>query len=346
MRAQRSSNLLKALVPWKLALLAAIAVASGCVIPMHRAVVNEVPPQVAAQVTSHFPTDMYRLSSGDVLEFLYLTIPTVTKKPYRISSRDQIDIEYAFHPELNRTVRVRPDGKVSIPRKPDVEVAGMTADEVSKKLREIYKDLLREPEITVTLREFDAKLAEIQRAISTAPFGQAREVRIAPDGNVALPLIPSVKAEGLTVPQLTQDVNKRYQGLIGDIKVSVLLREINGNVAFVDGMVATPGVYPMSGPHTVQHVIALAGGTTPEAEPRTVLVVSKAPDGKYISRTCDLTKLTSVTDFRLKGGDLVYIPRSQISRADVWVEQNIQRLLLFGPWSWGLSADLGRVTTR
>jgi polysaccharide export outer membrane protein len=332
--------------PHTIAVFAAVLVISGCVIPVHRAVVNEVPPQLAQRVTEHFPTSLYRLAAGDILELLYLTIPTVTKKPYQLAVKDQVDIEFAFNPELNRTVRIRPDGHISIPRKKDVYVAGLTADQVSDKLKKIYSDLLRDPEITVTVREFDAKLAEIQRAITTAPFGQAREIRIAPDGNISIPLIPQVRAEGLTIPQLTQEVNRKYGGMIGDIKVSVLLREISGHLAFVDGMVATPGVYPMRGRMTVQQAIAIAGGMRPEAEPRSVLVVSKAPNGRYITRLADMTNLSSMTDYVLGAGDMVFVPRSLISRADVWVDQNIKQLLLFNGWSWGLSSDLGRVTSR
>ncbi|MBM4326202.1 MAG: hypothetical protein FJ118_03470 [Deltaproteobacteria bacterium] len=330
----------------KIAVFATLLTISGCVIPVHRAVVNEVPPHVAQRVTEHFPTSLYRLAAGDILELLYLSIPTVTQKPYQLAIKDQLDIEFAFNPELNRTVRIRPDGQISIPRKKDVYVAGLTADQISEKLRKIYSDLLRDPEITVTVREFDAKLAEIQRAIATAPFGQAREIRIAPDGNIAIPLIPQVRAEGLTVPQLTQEVNRQYGGMIGDIKVSVLLREISGHLAFVDGMVSTPGVYPMRGRMTVQQAIALAGGMRPEAEPRTVLVISKAPNGKYITRLTDMTNLSSMTDYVLGSGDMVFVPRSLISRADVWVDQNIKQLLLFNGWSWGLSSDMGRVVAR
>jgi protein involved in polysaccharide export with SLBB domain len=318
----------------------------GCVIPKHRAVINETPPQMAQCVTKHFPFGLYRLAEGDILEFLYLTIPTVTKKPYRITVRDQVDVEFAFHPEMNRTVRVRPDGKISIPRKDDVEIAGLTADEVKRKLTRIYSDLLKEPVITVSLREFNARLAELQRAIATAPYGQARLITIRPDGQLSLPLITDQPAAGLTVAQLTKEVNKRYQKLIGDITVSVMLREVVGNKVFVDGEVRNRGVFTLKGPTTVQQAIAMAGGTLETAEPRSVLLVSKGPDGRFITRTTDLAALGSNEDYYLGRYDLVYVPRSRIARADAWVDQNIRKLLLFTGWNLGIQADLGRVTTR
>lgn len=318
----------------------------GCVIPQHRGVLNEIPPAMACRVTKHFPSQLYRLAEGDVLELLYLTIPGATNTPYRLQVKDQIDIEFSFHPEMNRTIRVRPDGKISIPRKDDITVVGSTAGEVKRKLTKIYSDILKNPEITVTVREFNAKLDELQRAITTAPYGQARVITIGPDGNIQLPLIANMRAAGLTVPQLSKNVNRTYGNLIRDMQVSVFLKEIVGNVIFVDGEVTSPGVYPIKGPASVQQAIALAGGTKNTAEPRSVIVVSKAPNGRFLTRLTDLTRMTSATDYMLGRNDLIYVPKSTIARADIWVEQNITRLLLFTGWSIGLDTDLGRTTVR
>ena len=123
---------------------------------------------------------------------------------------------------MNRTVRVRPDGKISVPRKDDVVVAGMTADEAKRMLQNLYTDVCREPDITVTVREFNAKLDELQKAITTAPFGQARVIIVRPDGHISLPLVTDIGAEGLTVPELAESVNGVYSRLIPEMKVSVV----------------------------------------------------------------------------------------------------------------------------
>jgi protein involved in polysaccharide export with SLBB domain len=323
-----------------------VTMMGGCVIPHHRAVINETPPEVVNRVTSHFPTSLYRLATGDVLEFIYLTAISASTTPYRLGIRDAIDLEFTYHPEMNRTIRVRPDGKISLPRKDDLRVLGMSADEVRNALKKIYSDLLKDPEITVTVREFNAKLEELQKALTTAPNGQARLVSVRPDGHMSLPLIPDLPAEGLTVPQITEQVNRLYSQVMPNMNVSVILKEIVGEVIFVDGEVGRPGVFSTKGPITVQQAIALAGGTKPSAEPRTVLVISRGPDGKYMSRLTDLTKMTSASDYVLRRNDLVYVPRSTIARADIWVDQNIRQLLLFTGWTMGLQGDFGRVTVR
>jgi polysaccharide export outer membrane protein len=319
---------------------------SGCVVTRQRAVVNETPLPIANHITQYFPTSLYRLAAGDVLEILFLTVPGTTGVPYRLQPKDTVDIEFAFHPEMNRTVRVRPDGKIGIPRKNDVAVAGRTADEVKKDLTSVYSDLLRDPEITVTVREFNIKMEELQRAMSQPINGQGRLVTVLPDGQISLPLVNDMRAEGLTVPEVTKLATEQYRRVFPEMKISVLLREILGNVVFVDGEVSKPGVFTTKNRITVQQAIALAGGTKETAEPRTVLVVSKGPDGRFISRTTDLTKVTSGSDYILQPNDLVYVPMSTIARADIWVDQNIKKLLLFSGWSLGVTADLGRTTAR
>src|SRR5208283_2007831 len=193
-----------------LVILIVVAMMGGCMIPQHRGAVSETPPAVVNRVTQYFPSSLYRLAEGDVLEFLYLTIPGATTTTYKLQIKDQIDVEFTFHPEMNRTVRIRPDGKISIPRKDDVSVVGMTADEVKRMLKRVYSDLLRDPDLTVSVREFNAKLDEIQKAVATAPNGQARLINVRPDGYISLPLVPELKAEGMTVPQLTKIVNQKY----------------------------------------------------------------------------------------------------------------------------------------
>ena len=277
---------------------------------------------------------------------MYLTRPKETTTPYKLQVKDSIDVEFTYHPELNRTVRVRPDGRISIPRKRDVSVAGMTPDQVSAMLKQTYSDLLKDPEITVTVREFGAKLDELQKALATAPYGQARLVTIRPDGRISVPMISDVQAAGLTVPKLTENLNTAYHGLISDMNISVLLRDVVGNLVFVDGQVEKPGVFTMKGPTTVQQAIAMANGTKPTAEPRSVLVINKDARGQMIPKTVDLTRITGGTDYVLSKNDLVYVPRSLISRADIWVDQNIKQLLLFNGWSFGMSTQAGRQTSR
>lgn len=64
---------------------------------------------------------------------------------------DNIKLTFLYHPELNQTQTVRPDGKLALPLVNEVEIAGLTPEGVREKLLGLYGKELREPEITVVL---------------------------------------------------------------------------------------------------------------------------------------------------------------------------------------------------
>jgi polysaccharide export outer membrane protein len=72
-----------------------------------------------------------------------------------------------------------------------------------------------------------------------------RTVRVTESGNVNLPLIPAVKATGLTEAQLQQAVTDAYRqaGLVQDAQVSVTVQEARGKTFSILGSVGSPGQY-------------------------------------------------------------------------------------------------------
>jgi polysaccharide biosynthesis/export protein len=74
---------------------------------------------------------------------------------YRFQKSDVIEIEFTFSPELNETVTVQPDGFVSLRGVEAVQAEGKTATQLAEMVREAYRGILHEPEVTVLLREFD-----------------------------------------------------------------------------------------------------------------------------------------------------------------------------------------------
>jgi len=64
---------------------------------------------------------------------------------------DTVKLEFLYHPELNQTQTVRPDGKLSLQLVNEVEVEGLTPEGVREKLLGLYGVVLKDPEITVVL---------------------------------------------------------------------------------------------------------------------------------------------------------------------------------------------------
>ncbi len=73
---------------------------------------------------------------------------------YKINVGDQIDVKFFYNPELNDSVVVRPDGRISLQLVHETVAAGLTPGELSKQLSEKYAPELLNPEVAVIVRTF------------------------------------------------------------------------------------------------------------------------------------------------------------------------------------------------
>ena len=73
---------------------------------------------------------------------------------YRLSAGDLIEIKFMLNPELNESVRIRPDGRISMPLVGEMLVARTTIAELSTRLATAYEEILRTPSVTIQVREF------------------------------------------------------------------------------------------------------------------------------------------------------------------------------------------------
>jgi polysaccharide biosynthesis/export protein len=73
---------------------------------------------------------------------------------YRIQPSDVIEVQYRYTPEYNHTAAVQPDGFAALQVVGDVKVAGLTVDEAAAAIAHKAGERLRNPEVSVTLKEF------------------------------------------------------------------------------------------------------------------------------------------------------------------------------------------------
>ncbi len=74
---------------------------------------------------------------------------------YRLSKSDIVDVNFTFSPDFNQLLTVQPDGFVALKGAGTLFVEGLTVPEMQEALVGAYRSFLREPEITVTLKDFD-----------------------------------------------------------------------------------------------------------------------------------------------------------------------------------------------
>jgi len=97
------------------------------------------------------------------------------------------------------------------------------------------------------------------------------EYEIDPGGYVSLPLAGTVKAAGLSKPDLERELAKKFRGeFLRDPKVTVDVATFRP--FYILGEVGKPGEYPFKSGLNVMSAIALAGGSTYRASRSSVLI--------------------------------------------------------------------------
>ncbi|HEX3918724.1 MAG TPA: polysaccharide biosynthesis/export family protein [Caulobacteraceae bacterium] len=71
---------------------------------------------------------------------------------YRLYPGDDVDVTIPSAPELNKTVTVQPDGRISLPLIAPQMAAGRSAEDVERELSAAYASQLLRPEVSVSVK--------------------------------------------------------------------------------------------------------------------------------------------------------------------------------------------------
>lgn len=144
----------------------------------------------------------------------------------------------------------------------------------------------------------------------------SQEVRVNPNGNIALPLVGTMKAAGLTQEQLTQTIKSKLSAkYMQNPQVSVFIKEFNDQEVTVEGEVKKPGVYPIKGKMTLVQAIAKSEGLSDLADENKVILF-RAP-GKAYLLSMDAIRKGQMKDPYLKSNDKIIV---QTSRSRRWIK--------------------------
>jgi polysaccharide biosynthesis/export protein len=152
-------------------------------------------------------------------------------------------------------------------------------------------------------------------------------------GNISLPLIGEVKAANLTTVQLhdelTQKLGAKY---LEHPDVSVAIKASTAHVVTVDGAVKEGGTFPVGGPISLIQAVAMAKGTTEDANSRRVAVF-RTIGGQRQAAAFDLTSIRrgEAADPQIYPGDIIVVDGSSVKAREKQILQTIPLLALFGP---------------
>lgn len=100
---------------------------------------QQTPPSAADDSTRPIGTEWSHWTSGR----------------YRVTPGDVLELTFPFVPELNQTVTVQPDGYITLKEISDIRVQGRTVAQVNAEVLAAYEPFVRDPVLTVTLKEFE-----------------------------------------------------------------------------------------------------------------------------------------------------------------------------------------------
>ena len=168
--------------------------------------------------------------------------------------------------------------------------------------------------------------------------------KIRPDGRISLQMVDEVVVAGLTPGALDKLLTQLYSTKLKSPEITVIVVSLANQNIYVGGEVEIPGVLPLTGRLTALQAVMNAGGFKETAKPESVLIIRKGQENQPIPIPVDLKKVLygnqSYPDFLLQPSDIVYVPKSSISKANQFVRQYIQELFLFRGVSMGFTYEL------
>lgn len=261
---------------------------------------------------------------------------------YLIQRGDDLEIRALDMNDLNATVRVRPDGRISLLLLDDIQAAGLTATQLGKHLADRYAGHFRNPRIAVMVKSFSSFTAYVGGEVATP-------------GAVPLVGTPTLSAAIIQAGGLRETARAsrvqiiRYSGGETPSTIEANLDEIltqgkpdftlrPGDVVFVPksfvnvyvaGEVASPGLLPVTGRLTVAAAIVRAGGLQKTANGKQVVLLRQGSDGKaQVSKVnVDAVLARGGDDLALQAYDVVFVPKTAIAEVDKFIDQHIRQLI-------------------
>jgi len=249
---------------------------------------------------------------------------------YRIGPKDLLEISVFGLDELNTTVRVSEEGKITLPLLGEVEVQGLTKTQVEKKLaRLLEKKYLQNPQVTVFIKEYQSKRVSVLGAVrNPGPYellGRQTLLQIISEaggmtedaGETIIIIRQSADGSSTTLRIPVEDLVVK-----GDASLNIVLRP--GDIVnipidkivhvYVFGQVRNPGALAVKRSHipTLLQAIAQAGGFAERANKGRVLIKRKGKDGREIQIKVNVKDIIKgkKKDIQLQENDVVFVPET------------------------------------
>lgn len=273
---------------------------------------------------------------------------------YTINVGDDLEIKILDRPDLTENIKVRPDGKITLPLIGDIMALGKSPEQLDAEISQSYRNLgvpIKDGKDSGDKEYHISVTDELEIKFPYHP-GMDQTVKVRPDGLISLNLINAIKAEGITPEELGRELNWRYQkflknpnlavivkqfstmryvqngktGLAGleNIKATVSVKGFEPLEVFVSGNVEKPGVVSYRHTLTAMSAIAQVGGEKVGAEMSSVVLLRKQgkhPMAVKLNLTNEKNPEQPSNDVFLKPFDIIIVPKSIMNEMGDFVDE-------------------------
>lgn len=295
------------------------------------------PPMVAEEIS--LPGISYAPAASGVRPGAQWRSDAAAGDVYRIGPSDVLEISVWQSPDLNRTVTVRFDGRITFPLAGELVAAGLAPTELAAEIGERLREFIRNPQVNVTVREFQSRQVLVLGRVGKPGIYPLRgplkllELLTAADiklGEVDLKAITVMRATGevlkidLEALLYRQDVRQNIDLRAGDNifvpdRPTATAAASQTKEIMVLGEVTKPGAqtFPVDRAVTVKEILLGAGGLTNAA----ALTGAKVVRSDRIQEPVDLNRLLFNADMSqdlvLHAGDVLFVPKRREMRVYV-----------------------------
>lgn len=158
------------------------------------------------------------------------------------------------------------------------------------------------------------------------------EAWVRPDGFISLELAGEINVAGYSPAQVDSVLEKTYGDKLVNPEVAVIVKNSVSLKIFVGGEVQSPGLVSLDGGLNLLSAVFQAGGFKPSAQlSKIVLLRNDESSGKPAMMTLDLRDAlqgkSAQANLALQPGDVIYVPKSGIARANQFMDEFVEGLL-------------------
>lgn len=277
-----------------------------------RAAVSAVVLTIFAVVLPSYPVCAQVADAAPVAESL------------RIGAGDLLNISVMREPDLDRRVRVRDSGEVSLPLVGDVAVQGMSAADAAKAVEKRYLDgqFLKHPDVSVFIEEFATQQVAVLGQVGKPGSYSLPAARSLIDVLAMAGGLTEIADRHITIERASHAAsaevflsNRADDALEANVQVFPGDKVVvpKAGIIYVLGDVGRPGGYVMQNESrmTVLQAVAMAAGLNRTASADHVRLV-RGKDGQFAEQEIPLKEMQrgEVPDLLLEANDVLYVPFS------------------------------------